>query len=198
MDGITNDIKEVMSLTWPMIVLTIVVLIIFRVAYLIKNKQKFVLYHELLLLLFVIYILSLFQIVTSQDVSGVHGINITLFKELTRYEIGSHLFYRNILGNIALFAPFGFFSSYYLNLDKKRYIILLTFFISLVIEVIQLQIGRAFDVDDVILNIIGGLIGYFIYVLINKVCGKFSDNVKGIITLILAMIAFAVLVWILL
>lgn len=188
MNNLANGIKEVMTLTWPMILLTCIVLIIFRITYIIKNKVKINLYHELLMLLFIIYILSMFQIVTSQDVSGEHGINVTLFRELTRYKLGSRLFYRNIIGNIVLFAPFGYFSTAYLKLNKKREILLLTFIISLVIEFIQLNIGRAFDVDDIILNLVGGLIGYFIYHIMEKIFGKLSEKIKGLLTLILVLI----------
>ena len=85
METITNSLKEVLFGTWPMIALTCVVLISIRLAYLLKNKQKFVFSNEIMMLTFIIYILCLFQIVTNQDVSGVHGVNVTLFKELTRY-----------------------------------------------------------------------------------------------------------------
>ena len=34
---------------------------------------------------------------------------------------------------------------------------------SLVIEIIQLIIGRVFDIDDIILNVIGGMIGFYFY-----------------------------------
>ena len=124
METITSSIKDVLHDTWPMIALTCVVLITIRLTYLIKNKQKFLIGNEVMTLTFIVYILCLFQIVTSQDVSGVHGVNVTLFKELTRYQIGSRLFYRNIIGNILMFVPFGFFTSYYLKLDKKRIIFL--------------------------------------------------------------------------
>ena len=161
MDTITSSFKEVLTDTWPMIVLTCVVLIVIRLTYIIKNKQSFIISNEIMMLAFIVYILCLFQIVTSQDVSSVHGVNVTLFKELTRYQVGSRLFYRNIVGNIIMFIPFGFFTSYYLKLEKKRVILYIALIISIVIEFIQLNIGRAFDVDDVILNLVGSFLGYF-------------------------------------
>ena len=127
MDTISSSLKEVLHDTWPMIVLTCVVLIAIRLTYLIKNKQKFVIGNEIMMLTFIVYILCLFQIVTNGDVSAVHGVNVTLFKELTRYQIGSRLFYRNIVGNIIMFIPFGFFTSYYLKLNKKKIYILFNF-----------------------------------------------------------------------
>jgi len=188
MNALTNDIKEVMFTTWPMIVLTCVVLISLRVAYLIRNKKRLIFHQDLTMLMFIVYILCLFQIVTTQDVSGEHGINITLFKELTRYELGSRLFYRNVIGNIALFIPFGFFTSFYLKLEKKRFVLFLTMLVSFVIEFIQLNIGRAFDVDDIILNVVGGFIGYLIYRIIDKIFGDIEGNIKGSVILLLLLL----------
>ena len=179
MDTITSSLKAVLNDTWPMIVLTCVVLITIRLSYLIKNKQKFLIGNEVMMLTFIVYILCLFQIVTSQDVSGVHGVNVTLFKELTRYQIGSRLFYRNIIGNILMFVPFGFFTSFYLKLDKKRIIFYITLIVSVIIELIQLKIGRAFDVDDIILNLVGSFLGYFMYRVMDKIFGDLSDTIKG-------------------
>ena len=192
MNTLTNDIKIVMINTWPMIVLTCVVLISLRVAYLVKNKQKFIFHKDLIMLIFIVYTLCLFQIVTTQDVSGEHGINITIFKELTRYEVGSRLFYRNIIGNIMLFIPFGFFTSYYLNVERKRFVLLLTIIVSFVIEFIQLKIGRAFDVDDVILNVIGGFLGYMLYRIINKIFGNLDENIKGSLIFLLLLVGVVI------
>ena len=136
MGTLSSAVKDVLVDTWPMIVLSCVVLITIRLTYLIKNKQKILIGNEMMMLTFIVYVLCLFQIVTNGDVSGVHGINVTLFKELTRYQIGSHLFYRNIIGNIIMFVPFGFFTSFYLKLDKKRVIFYLTLIVSVVIEFI--------------------------------------------------------------
>ena len=188
MNALTNDIKEIMFTTWPMIALTCVVLISLRVAYLIRNKKKLIFHQDLTMLMFIVYILCLFQIVTTQDVSGEHGVNITLFKELTRYELGSRLFYRNVIGNIALFIPFGFFTSFYLRLEKKRFVLFLTMLVSLVIEFIQLNIGRAFDVDDIILNVVGGFLGYLIYRILDKLFGDMEGNIKGSVTLLLLLL----------
>ena len=197
METISSSLKEVLYDTWPMIALTCVVLIALRLTYLLKNKQKFVIGNEAMMLTFIIYILCLFQIVTSQDVSGVHGINLTIFKELTRYQIGSRLFYRNIVGNIIMFIPFGFFTSYYLKLDKKRIIFYLALIVSVVIELIQLKIGRAFDVDDIILNMVGSLLGYFLYRLMDKIFGDLSDTIKGtfiVIAILTGIVILAILV----
>ena len=197
METLIKALKDVLYDTWPMILLSSVVLIILRVVYLIKNKEKFVVSKEIMSLTFVVYILCMFQIVTSNDVSGVHGVNITLFKELTRYQIGTNLFYRNIIGNIIMFIPFGFFTSYYLKLEQKSIIFFIGLTVSLVIELIQLKIGRAFDIDDIILNMVGTFVGYYAYRLVDNLVGDLSDTVKGTLTIV-AVLTFIVIITIIL
>ena len=36
-------------------------------------------------------------------------------------------------------------------------------------ELIQYRIGRAFDIDDIFLNVVGGLIGFMIYISIQAI-----------------------------
>ncbi len=175
MVNLANKLVEVMHLTWPIVTITLVAIISIRITYLIKYKPKFVLYEEILTLIFIVYILMFFQAVTYQDVIS-YGNNFIPFKELTRYKIGSNLFYKNIIGNILLFMPYGFFVSYYLKLDKKRVAFLLVFIVSFAIETVQLAIGRCFDVDDILLNLVGGMLGYFIYKLLDLIAKKMSNK----------------------
>ena len=172
---LVSNLLSVLNLTWPVVTITSVAVISLRIVYLLKNKVKFVLYEELLALLFVIYLLMLFQVVTYQDVIS-YGNNFIPFKELTRYEFGTNLFYKNIIGNILLFMPYGFFVSYYLRLDKKRLAFILVLLVSFSIECVQLLIGRCFDVDDILLNLCGGMIGYYVYSLLDKITDKMSKR----------------------
>lgn len=151
-----------LSNAWPMIVIFTVILSSLRISCLIIKKERFVLYKELLLLLFVIYILLLFYIVSYQD--NNYGINNYIpFKEIFRYDFNNKLFYTNVLGNILLFVPFGLFVSYTLGIKKILPIVILTTITSLSIELTQIAIGRVFDVDDIILNLLGGIVGFYIY-----------------------------------
>lgn len=169
---LSNTIQGVVNFTWPMILISVVVLVSFRISYLIKNRERFVLYKELLMLSFVIYILCLFQVVTFQDDVSWSTNNFIPFREILRYNMGSRLFFKNVVGNMIMFMPYGFFVSYYLK-NKKPF---LTFFLTIVasfsIETVQMVIGRVFDVDDIILNLIGGILGYFIYKLLKAIGEK--------------------------
>jgi glycopeptide antibiotics resistance protein len=62
-----------------------------------------------------------------------------------------------------LFLPFGFFVSHYLKVEKIYLPVFLTLITSISIEIVQMCIGRVFDVDDIILNLIGGILGFLIY-----------------------------------
>ena len=120
------------------------------------------------MLLFILYVMCLFEIVTLQD--NNYGLsNIIPFKEMFRYQIGSRLFIKNIIGNILLFLPYGYFASVFLKNKKVNSICLLTCLISLTIEIVQLKIGRTFDIDDCILNTLGGALGFYLYRLTERI-----------------------------
>jgi len=155
-----------------MLFISIVIIVSFRISYLIKNHERLVLYKELMMLSFIIYTLCLFQVVTFQDGVTWASNNFIPFREILRYDITSRLFFKNVVGNMLMFLPFGFFISYYLKVEKIPLPIILTIIASVSIEVVQLCIGRVFDVDDIILNLIGGILGYFIYKLLKAIGEK--------------------------
>ncbi|MBR4619129.1 MAG: VanZ family protein [Bacilli bacterium] len=164
MRTVTSTISDVINMTWPMVFVSMVIIISIRVCYLIKKHEHVVLYKELIMLSMIIYVLMLFQVVTGQDVVNWSSNNFIPFKEIFRYKIGSRLFFKNVLGNLIMFVPFGLFTSYTLKNDyNAKLIVFLTVLASLSIECVQLTIGRVFDVDDIILNTIGGYFGYYLY-----------------------------------
>ena len=165
-----NTVKSVMEFTWPMVVICILTLSSIRITYLINNKKEFVLYKEIFYLFFLMYILLLFQIVTFEDTSiYIDGNNLVPFKEILRYKIGSRLFFKNVIGNIVLFIPYGIFASMYTKIDKLFHALGLVLFASVIVEITQAMIGRIFDIDDIILNLIGGLLGFGIYAIITRI-----------------------------
>ncbi len=174
---ITNEVKDIINFTWPMIFISVLIVSSLRIAFLLKNHKRIILYRELMNLLFIIYVLCLFQVVTFEDVSWSTN-NFIPFKEIGRYSIGSRLFYRNVIGNMAMFMPFGFFVSYYVKIQKPTLALLLLFFASISIEVTQLLIGRVFDIDDIILNLIGGTIGYLCYLGVDRIWDRLPKILK--------------------
>ena len=97
--------------------------------------------------------------------------NLTLLQEIMRYynfgmRTGSwNLFVLNVIGNIVVFMPIGMFlPSLFSRCRNIIFTTLLSLEISLCVEVIQLvtKVG-SFDVDDLLLNTIGGICGYIVY-----------------------------------
>ena len=166
---IPNEVNIVLKDIWPMLLLFIIVIVTIRVIYVIINKKKFVLYKDLFLLMFILYMFLLFELVTSTDFESYSN-NFIPFKEIMRYKYTSKLFYKNVLGNVLLFVPFGYFVNKVLKNKKIIVGIFVTLVTSLSIELIQMNIGRSFDIDDIMLNLVGGILGYLIY--------KFLDYIK--------------------
>lgn len=187
-------IVNILSNIWPMVVIFTVILASFRFVYIKKYKEEFILYKEILKLGFIIYILSLFYVVTFQDVSWSTS-NFIPFKEMFRYKPGSFLFLKNVIGNMIMFMPYGFFISYFLKEEKKNTIIYLSIIVSLTIEVTQLIIGRVFDVDDIMLNILGGLVGYYIYKFIYIIKSHLPEVLKKNIVYNIIVIGILILVF---
>lgn len=170
-------IKDMIPSMWPLLVFVSVVAISLRIAFL-KGSKRFALHKELMALVFILYVLCLYSVVTYQDIN-YGGINLIPFKEMFRYEIGSYKFIKNIIGNILLFIPYGFFSSYYLNNKKIGTNVLLCLIASSCIEIIQYYIGRVFDIDDIILNVLGGFIGCLLYVALNAIKNKLPKFMRS-------------------
>lgn len=121
MEHLNGTFNEVLSLTWPMLFISLILITTLRFGYLIKNKSDIVLYEEILTLSFMLYILVLFQLVTSQDLNSYMGRNNFIpFQEIFRYSIGSRLFFKNIIGNVLLFMPYGFFASFLFKAQKTH------------------------------------------------------------------------------
>ena len=167
--SLSRTIGNVFEFSLPMIIISVVVAITLRVADIVKNKREFCFYKELITLSFIIYILCLFQVVTFQDNNNISSNNLIPFREMFRYDLGSRLFLKNVLGNIIMFLPYGFFTSYFLKEKKLLPIFILTAVASLTIESTQLMIGRVFDIDDILLNIVGGILGHYLYIVILKI-----------------------------
>lgn len=197
MNSLYESFKSIFKMSWPMLLISFVLLSSIRLSYCLKHKGDFVLHREVINIFFLLYILCLFQIVTSQDVNTISGgNNFTPFKEMFRYSFGSRLFIKNIVGNVALFLPYGFFVGKYGTGKDTKFSLFLIFLASVSIECTQLAIGRVFDVDDIILNVLGGIIGYLLYLFISKVYNILPNvlrkdsflNIIALISLILLII----------
>lgn len=71
----------------------------------------------------------------------------------------------NLVGNCIIFVPLGYFiPTLWKRLQKWYWIFLLSFLLTILMECTQFWTGLGiFDVDDMIENIIGALLGYAVY-----------------------------------
>ena len=90
--------------------------------------------------------------------------------------------------------PFGYLVSYYLKNTKYYIALILTFITSISTEIIQMYIGRSFDIDDIVLNVIGGVLGYLIFKLQSKLIEKLPNFLKKTILADLLVIILFVIV----
>lgn len=126
--------------------------------------------------IFVIYIIALGYFLFFAESMGrttrgdEYHYNLQLFFEIKRIWRSSHILgmkyvILNFAGNVIAFIPFGYLLP---KMVKKKprlfHTVLFSFEFSLLVELTQL-ISRtgSFDVDDLILNTFGGLIGYILY-----------------------------------
>ena len=93
---------------------------------------------------------------------SIYGSVYLIIHRTNQYLISHEII--SLLGNFALFVPFG----YFIPQLFRRYrgfvkFILLTFVVLLSIETLQVVTLRGcFDVDDILLNLAGAVIGFFI------------------------------------
>lgn len=94
-----------------------------------------------------------------------------------------HVSLTQIAYNICLFGPLGFLLPFInRKVDSTKKILILSLVVSTSIELIQLSVSLAInavyrfaDIDDIITNVIGALIGYMIYKIVNKPLKKLVD-----------------------
>ncbi|MDQ0061471.1 VanZ family protein [Paenibacillus harenae] len=124
----------------------------------------FICYIFLLIKILFLSRVSISELFNSQR-TLVRSINLIPFYSISEYISGSSanlkkFAFGNVVGNILIFIPLGVYVSLFKNNKKVIINLLFIFMVSLFVEIIQglLGIGAA-DIDDIILNGLGGWIG---------------------------------------
>ncbi|MBQ7862954.1 MAG: VanZ family protein [Lachnospiraceae bacterium] len=128
-------------------------------------------------ILFVLYICLLFYLLFFSETYGRtmdsgYRYNLEPFKEIKRFwnnrdTLGISTVITNLIGNIVAFAPFGFFLPIFFKIGKNLFgCLFVSALFSLAVETVQLftKVG-AFDVDDILLNAVGGFVGWICFYL---------------------------------
>lgn len=103
---------------------------------------------------------------------GLDTANFTLFKTIRMYIKYSYKLnsFENLLGNIVVFIPYGFLFPYVIKRGRNFLVMLFNAFLFVTgIEIFQLfSAFGAFDVDDILLNCFGAVIGYLLYLILRR------------------------------
>ena len=147
-----------------------------------KKRKQFRIWGKIL---FVVYILFILYFLIFSDWYGRSGVmddyhyNLTPFQEIKRFwkyrgQLGLSSI-MNLFGNVLVFVPLGFFEP--MASKKRNFFATVTdgFLLSLVVEIFQLvsKVGR-FDIDDLILNTSGVVIGYLFFLVCNAIRRMYS------------------------
>lgn len=182
-----TTIFQYISTMLPFMVMAIPIYLIGRFFYL-KGKHNIIklnLRHEIGLLIFTSFIFGLASLTILPafkiDNNGIEfitngngSINFIPFKafsvtyNMLFQEHNINYFLINIIGNIVMFIPFGFFPALLWNRYTFQKAIFIGFFSSLFIEICQLRLPRETDIDDIWLNVIGAILGFLLFKLIEK------------------------------
>ena len=144
-----------------------------------------------LYLVLAFYIILFFSIIVFKNVSPLElfdenrifyrSYNLTPFLTIKSYlmgyaDVSNSVSFNNIFGNIVLFIPLGIYLQLFKKNKKAVVSFILVFAISLLVEIVQFSFGiGTADIDDVLLNCLGGIIGILAYKLL---AAFIKDNIK--------------------
>lgn len=81
--------------------------------------------------------------------------------------------------NVSLFLPFGLLFPFIYKKATLAKVTLIGLSLSLVVEIAQIFInGRDCDIDDLLCNVLGTVIGYLMYAFMKKILPKFTCKCK--------------------
>ncbi len=127
--------------------------------------------------LFIVYILILIYLLfLEREFDPDAGLNLKPFYSFrmfypllkSEYMPYRYLAFENLFGNVLLFIPMGFFLPTLFRKQRKFFYMLLTVIaISTLVEIVQYltKLGTT-DIDDVILNVVGAIIGYIFFLIV--------------------------------
>lgn len=136
-----------------------------------RQKRSIVLISSLLFIIYISFMIYVLFISPYYNrAPGRVGYNLVPFKTILHYIINFRYYtlenaLTNLLGNIVVFIPLGFFLPIIFRLLRRASkTIMLVLILSLAAETTQrlLAVG-SFDIDDIILNTMGGIIGYLVF-----------------------------------
>ena len=149
--------------------------------YLLFKDRKEKKFYIVFIVLFIIYVWMVYSVTGAGGLTdiiyapegGINKPNVNLIPFSTGISITFYL-------NIIMCVPLGFLLPFIWKEYRKLYkTTVVGFCFSLLIELSQLITTRATDVDDLIANTLGTIIGYFIWMVFSKLFKKYKNGVNG-------------------
>lgn len=143
-----------------------------KLQYYIKTENKIQFNDNIKICFFmsILFIASLTIFPIEFSTKGLFEINLIPFKTILILLYSGNIIdiLANIFGNTILFAPLGF-SSYFIYKGNKYKSLELCLLVTIFAETMQLILpARLTDIDDIILNILGGYIGVILAIKFTK------------------------------
>lgn len=122
-------------------------------------------------IVFIYYVILLFNMVIFARYDSVYGYNLVPFKSILEALKSDDLYFMviNIFGNLVVFMPLEYFIINLFEIKRFSLNFILSFLIILIIEILQFvfKIG-VFDIDDILLSFFGMMMFYVIYNYVRK------------------------------
>lgn len=198
-----NYVSSIVVTTIPYVVLPLIIYAVVRFYQIFITKKEVSVKRELLYAFTIAYISvvvkltiipdwSLYRNLDTQEIEFYSGIshhlpiNLVPLKNILAFlhkdvhvneEDISLVVVLNLVGRSLLMSPIGFIlPALFPRENSWKKVILIGVGCSFTIEVIQFFIGKAADIDDVLLSVIGIVIGYGIYCAMKCICEKISSK----------------------
>lgn len=194
MNGILYYIGQML----PYIICAVPLAALFRVLCVIAMRRKNIsttALHEIGLFVFILFAVGLASQTVIPEISLENGLSVnmgfamgeislkpmrifTLLENCPNSESKLNFFLINILGNVLLFVPMGFFPPLLWKKTTFPIAILIGFLSSLFIELCQIFEPRVSDIDDIWMNTLGAVLGALLYLLFKKLLPKLTLKFK--------------------
>lgn len=151
-----------------------------HISYFIQKNRKAI--FRISSILFILYsCLMIWEVFIGpyRSYDGIRRYNLYPFKTIIHYfmnseRYSSHILFINLAANIVTFIPLGFFIALlFKRVRNINIVVVFSIMITTIIETMQiiLNVG-VFDIDDIILNTLGCIIGFIFYKIIKWILGK--------------------------
>ncbi|MDE6232238.1 MAG: VanZ family protein [Lachnospiraceae bacterium] len=147
--------------------------VIFKKKMSFKRFTSYFIFAYIILLIFGVTVLGSLAIKITAGhgvIADIHSLNIIPFNFLREtWAMGERNKITQVIANILMFVPLGFITPVAFPKTRRLWktaVYMAAF--SFLIEFIQYFIGRSADIDDLMLNTLGGILGYIIFYILKN------------------------------